>query len=428
VEVIWLQPQAGNPTAIWGVLKRTIETDIVQFAQWTSGVLPQLASTYPGFSQYSAMMQLFDVRAPGDFSVKFTVAVDDGFFIAVNQPATIAETALASYSLDQVGLFSNLGIQGATTYISNNCSNYFGGTPNITKIFHTDAGGGDRTLQVSVNPCSGQPSFTPPYYSLTLEPRAPFLNFEVDSGGSSFDDTRNPGLFSSLLSVTGLEFHNRTDERNSVPGKKGFVRLTNNSSGISLQNIAYQAWGTCTFAFRLQSMPVKDAIFTFRVWDRFCVIYLQPVNGSTAQIRCNTNMTSHNDTWDGTAGQNVQVGSWYYMEVAQYGSGLDIFCDSVDNIIKNGNYTTPTFRVSNSGPITTTYNNGLYNGQGYQCNISVGGQASGSGFYSGSFQYDLAWIHFYDYYIGGADAVKDCQSSWIFTQFPDSLNTYKTLG
>ncbi len=432
VEVIWLQPQAGNPTAIWGVLKRTIETDIVQYAPWTSGVVPQLASTYPGFSQYSAMIQMFDVRAPGDFAVKFTVAVDDGFFIAVNQPATIAETALASYSLDQVGLFSNLGIQGATTYISNNCSNYFGGTPNITKVYHTDAGGGQRTLQLGVNPCSGQPSFTPPYYSLTLEPRAPFLNFEVDSGGRTFDDTRNPGLFSSLLSVTGLEFHNRTDEKGSVPGKKGFVRLTNNSSGISLQNIAYQAWGTCTFAFRLQSMPVKDALFTFKVWNNYCTLYLIPINGSSAQLRVQTNMNTNLYGFtggDGATNVNLQVGSWYFLEVAQTGGGLDIYCDSIDNIIKNGNFTTSmAARIMSNGSLTTTYNNGLYNGDGYQCNVSVGGQASGTGFYSGSFQYDLAWIHFYDYYIGPADAVKDCQSSWIFTQFPDSLNTYKTIG
>jgi hypothetical protein len=272
------------------------------------------------------------------------------------------------------------------------------------------------------------PTITPPYLSLTCEPRAPFLNFEIGTNGNVFDDTRNPGIYGSLLSYNGLEYHNRTEERNSVPGKKGFVRLTNNSSVISLQNIAYQAWGTCTFAFRLQSMPVKDALFTFRVWDRFCVIYLQPVNGSTAQIRCNTNMTGDNSTWDGTAGQNVQVGSWYYLEVAQFGSGLDIYCDSIDNIVKNGNYTTPLFRVSNSGPITTTYNNGLYNGAGYQCNVSVGGPASGSGFQSGSFQFDLAWIHFFDSYINGNDVVKDCQASWIFTQFPDSLNTYKTIG
>jgi hypothetical protein len=426
VEVIWLQPRAGYPNQIWGVLKRTIESNFVQFGGAVSSStapVPQLASTYPGFSQYSAMIQLTDIRAQSDFCAKFQVTVDDGFFIAVNQPADIANTAFGSSGVDQPGLLSSLILQGPTTYNYSSCCNYYGATPNITKVYYTDAGGGGHTLNFSMSP-----NITPPYLSLTCEPRAPFLNFEIGANGNVFDDTRNPGIYGSLLTYSGLEYHNRPEERNSVPGRKGFVRLTNNSSVISLQNIAYQAWGTCTFAFRLQSMPVKDAIFTFRVWDRFCVIYLQPINGSTAQIRCNTNMTGDNSTWDGTAGQNVQVGSWYYMAVAQYGSGLDIYCDNIDNIVKNGNFTTPTFRVSNSGPITTTYNNGLYNGAGYQCNVSVGGPASGSGFTSGSFQFDLAWIHFFDSYNNANDTIKDCQASWIFTQFPDSLNTYKTIG
>jgi hypothetical protein len=426
VEVLWLQPRNGYANQIWGVLKRTIETDIVQFAPGSTGVIPQLASTYPGFSQFSAMVQMFDVRAPTDFATKFTVTVDDGFFIAVNQPADIASAALGSYSADQVGLFSNLGIQGPTTYTSNNCSNYFAGTPNITKIYYTDAGGGGHTLQLTTTACSGQTSFTPPYYSLTLERRAPFLNFEVNQIGDVFDDTRNPGLFSSIVSTGSLEFHNRTDERNFVPGKKGFVRLTNNTSTISLQNFAYQSWGTVTFAIRLQSMPVKDTIFTFRVQSYFCFIYLVPVNGSTAQIRTYTNMTRDGSNWDGTAGQTISIGPWHLMEVAQSGQGLDIYCDTIDNIVKNGNFTTGGNSILTNGQLYTNSNNGLYNGPNYQCNISVGGAASGSGFMSGTFQFDLAWIHFYDYYIAPADVVKDSQASWIFTQFPDSLNTYKT--
>lgn len=427
VEVIWLQPRAGYANQIWGVLKRTIENDIVQFAPGSTGIIPQLASTYPGFSQFSAMVQMFDVRAPNDFTTKFTVTVDDGFFIAVNQPADIASAALGSYSADQVGLFSNLGIQGPTTYTSNNCSNYFAATPNITKIYYTDAGGGGHTLQLMTTACSGQTSFTPPYYSLTLERKAPFLNFEVNQIGDVFDDTRNPGLFSNLVSTGNLEFHNRTDERNFVPGKKGFVRLTNNSGIISLQNFAYQAWGTVTFAFRLQSMPVKDTIFTFRVQSYFCFIYLVPVNGSTAQIRTYTNMTRDGSNWDGTAGQTVTIGPWHLMEVAQSGQGLDIYCDTFDNIIKNGNFTTGGNSILTPGQLFTNYNNGLYDGPNYQCNIAVGGAASGSGFTSGTFQFDLAWIHFFDYYISAPDVVKDCQANWTFTQFPDSLNTYKTI-
>lgn len=424
VEVIWLGNQAGKPNTVWGVLKRTIETDIVQFPAGSTGVIPQLASTYPGFSAGSCMIQMFDVRAQSDFSTKFTVSVDDGFFIAVNQPANIATTALANYNTDQVGLFSSLQIQNAT-YTSNSCSNYFGGTPNITKIYYSDAGGGAHSLQFTPIACSGQMTFSAPYYSLTLEQGAPYLNFEVNSSGDSWDDTRNAGLFSSLLSVNSVEYHNRPEERMSVPGKKGFIRLTNNTSAVTIGNIAYQAWTTCTFAFRLQSMPIKDAIFTFRVWNFYCYFYLVPINGSTAQLRYTTNMTTNNKVFDGATNVSISVGTWYFFEVAQNGAGFDVYCDSISNIVKGGGITTQYTKISNSGPITTTYNSGLQD-QTHQCYYGIGGPASGSGYASGSFQFDVAWMHFYDYYIGNAEVVKDCQASWQFTQFPNSLNTYIT--
>ena len=432
VEVIWLQAKPGSSNSINGVLKRTMETDTVQFAPGSTGLIPQLASTYPGFSQYSAMLQMFDVRAPTDFTTNFTITIDDSFYVAANQPADIAKLAFSTVGLNQTNLFSNMYMQGPTTYSTENCFNYYAATPNITKIYYTDSGGGGHTLQLQARGCTGYPSFSPPYYSLTCEPRAPFLNFEVLADGS-FDDTRNPGLLTNLISAGGLEVHNRPEERAATPGNKAFVRLTNNTSNCNITNIAYQGWGTCSFAFRLQSMPVKDAIFSFYVQTYFCVIYLVPVNGSTAQIRTWTNMTRDGSNWDGTAGQTVTVGPWHYMEVAQSGRGLDIYCDTIDNIVKNGNYTTGGNSMLTPGVLYTPVNNGLYNpgpigGGGYNCNVGFGGQASGSGFMSASFIFDVAWVHFFDSYINAADVVRDCKADWKFTQFPDSVNTYKTLG
>lgn len=429
VEVIWLMPRGGYPNQVWGILKRSIEPDIVQFSFNNTGIIPQLASTYPGFSQYVTMMQMFDLRTTTDFTTKFKVTIDDGFFIAANETADVATRAFTSLDIDQVGLFANLQIQGATTYQSNNCSNYFAATPNITKIYYSDAGGGAHTLQFGTVPCSvgATGAFSPQYYSLTLDKRAPFLNFEVNSAGDTFDDTRNPGLYSSLIVTKGLEFHNRTDERNFVPGSKGFVRIANSNGQIILQNIAYQAWGTVTFAFRLQTMPVKDTIFGFKVWNKFCYLYVVPINGNTAQLRVNTNMTQNGGVFDGATNWSFQIGNWYFLEVAQNGEGFDLYCDLVDNIVKTGNFTTGVWKILNNGPITTTQNNGLYLNAQTMCHYFVGGSMSGSGMYSSAFQFDLAWIHFYDYYITAADIVKDCQSAWVFTQFPESLNVYKAI-
>lgn len=429
VEVIWLLAHPGRSNSIWGILKRTIEKDIVQFGGSSATTpIPQLSSTYPGFTQHAAMIQMFDIRAPSDFTANLTVRVDDSFYMAANQPADIAKLAFSTESLNQQNLFSSMAIQGPTSYGTAECFNYYASTPNITKIYYTDSGGGGHTFNLSVKSCSGKQMFQPPYYSLISEPRAPFLNFEVLQDGSTFDDTRNPGLF-GLATKNNLEIRNRPEERTNVPGGKGFVRFTNNSTTFNLSNISYKAWGTVTFAFRLQSMPVKDSIFGFWVAKKYCVFYLVPINGSTAQMRIQTNMTTDNKTTTLVTNFKLQLSSWYFMEVAQNEQGFNVYCDSIDNIVKNGKYTVGSTKITNSGPITTNINYGLHStADGLRCDIGIGGQVAGFNYYSSSFQFDLAWLHFFDYSINAEDVVKDCKASWQFTQFPDSVNTYKTIG
>lgn len=420
VEVIWMQIFPGNPQAIKGILKRTIESDIVQFSG--PGPIPQLASTYPGFTQYSAMIQMFDVRAQSDFSIKYKVNIDDAFLIYNNLPASYGSLINNATGYDSPGVFGSLYVQNAQ-FQSQNCSNFSGTTPNITNIFYNDAGGGGHTFQLSTQVCSGQGAFSAPYFSLTLEKRAPFLNFEVvtqSDGTISFDDTRNTGMFLKQLIFPYGEYHTRPEEKMNVPGKKGFIRTVNNGS-VSIDNIAYQAWGTVTFAFRLQSMPVKNTLFTFLCSTYFCSFYVVPINGSTSQIRINTNMTTNNTVYDGATNFNIQVGSWYFMEVAQRSDGFDVYCDTIDNIVKNGNYTTQYTKITNAGPITTTASNGLFDYGNNMCSVFVSGRqgdAPGANL-------DLAWVHFFDYYISAADVVRECKADWIFTQYPDSPGTYK---
>jgi len=433
VEVIWMFAFVGQSNKVMGILKRTIESDIVQFGGSTALTpIPQLASTYPGFTQYSAMIQMFDVRAPTNFTTNFTVVVDDSFYIAANQPANVAELAFSSTSTNQQNLFSNMELQGPTSYTTTQCFNYYGNTPNITKIYYTDSSGGGHTFQLAVNGCTGSPSFSSPYYSLTLESGAPYLNFELLADGSAFDDIRNPTLFSQLITQTGLELHNRPEERNSVPLNKGFIRLTNSISYYNLTNIAYQAWTTVSFAFRLQSMPVKDGLFSFFSPKGHVILYAVPINGSQAQLRVITNFTANVPGFangDGGTPIKMQVGSWYYLEVAQNGQGYDIYCDSVNNIVNNS-MNLQNFSVTNNGqPITTTYNNGLFNVGVQSCSLGIGGLTSGiTSLYNSTFIFDVAWAHFYDYYISAANIVKECTTGWKFTQFPDSVNTYKTIG
>jgi hypothetical protein len=422
IEVLWFQAIPGKPGNIYGLLKRTIENDIVQFTAGSTSIIPQIAMTFPGFSQYATMLQTFDLRAPQDFTTQLQILSDDSCFITLNQPSIVeSDILLNSLSQNGNGVLSNMGLANDTLYTTTSCFNYSKTTPNVMKLFYQDAGGGAHTFSIkSIGgaKCTGTPTFSRPYYSLPLEPRAPFINFEVNEAGTAFEDTRNPVLFGQITTRVSLDIHSRTDDRMSVPGKKGYVRFTNNNSYVNITNIAYQAWGTVTFAFRLQSMPVKDAIFTFWVNNKYFMLYLQPINGSTAQMRVQTTITTNNTVSDTPTNFTFTIGNWYFLEVAQAENGFDIYCDSINNIIKSNNFTTSSTKLRASQTITTTANNGFYLAGKYSCNIGIGGKISGFNFYNAVFQFDIAWVHFYDYYISIADVIKDCNSAWQFTGIP----------
>lgn len=422
VEVIWFQAMPGKTNTVGGILRRTIEGSIVQSG---SGSLPKRIPANQGPYVASGMIQIYDVRSNMDFSTKYRVNVNGGFFIATNQPANIAKTALDSSATDKDGLLANFNVQGSNTYISESCSKYFSGTPNITKLLYLNSSGNNNnTFQLTNTTCKDPvPNLIPAYYSLTLDIKAPYINLEVSSDGNTFDDTRNPGLFTNLIQQSGIEFHNRSEERNNVPGRKGFVRISNKTSSIRLQNIAYQAWGSVTFAFRLQSMPVRDTIFSFWTFNKNCILYLVP-SGSSAQMRIQTNMTMNNAVSDTATNFNISIGKWYFLQLTNNGAGFDIKCDMIENIIKNNNYTTSPTIIKGISPITTSNNSGLGIPGQTNCSVLIGDSLTYK--HAQTLIFDLAWVHFYDHY--DPDVVKDCKADWQFTQYPDSPNTYRTLS
>jgi hypothetical protein len=428
IEVFWLIPIPGQPNKIVGFLRRTIESDFIQFG---GGISPNnVGFPQVGIQDYSATLQLTDIRAPSDFSTKFSVTVDDGFYIAVNQPANIDSTALSELTPDRAGLFGNLGIQAPTTYQSNACTNYYSDSPNITKIYYNDNGGGGHQFNLNIIPCSGNASFLPQYYSLTCEPRAPFLNYEVSVNDGMFEEMRMPGIFSQFLGLNGLEYHMRSEEMKSVPGNKAFVRINSANSCINMPNIAYQSWGTVTFAIRFQTMPVKETIINFSTNGYYYNLITTPLNGSNASVYVEHNFGG--STTSITTPYTFSLNKWYLIYIINKGTGFDLYCSGIDELIQNKGKSTVT-SVNANGQLYKP--NGTYNpppGQTQSaCNIMVGtnGFMNWRGMYStSSFNYDLAWIHFFDHSASNDDIYREAQANWVFTQFPTAPNSYNTLS
>ena len=429
VEVLWFVPVPGNPKRVAGFLKRTIERDIVQLQAGPSRV-PQI-----GGGAFGCFVQMMDVRAPSDLSVKFTVIVDDGFWIAINQPADIDRTAMEKHTADVPGLFENLGLQGPTMYQSNSCTPLNASTPNIVKMFFEDAGGGWHAFQVTPQICNGINAFRPQYYSLTCEARAPFLTYEVSKSGR-FEELRNPGLFSQFLGADGYQPFSRTDDRASVPGKKAFIRMNGWYSYINMINIAYQSWKSMSFAVRFQTMPVKETLCHLYPGasnhDSFAIVAL-PLNGSQSRIHIEHHYSGGNSMF--STPHIITLGTWYLFYVNNNKTSFDLYCNHMDGVVaSNKGSTTVTNLTAGGGPlwgVNATWHPAP--GQLQQpCNILFSGgknQGSWGGVHgSSSFYFDLAWVHFFDKTLTSDDVVRECKADWVYTQFPDSYNKYTNVA
>jgi hypothetical protein len=437
VEVFWFVPGdmrwgEGKPPKMRGFLRRTVERDMVQLQPGPSRV-PQI-----GGGPCAAMVQLMDIRAQEPAAVKFQVNIDDGFWITVNQPHSVERKAMDQVNADEPGLFENNWYQGPTWYQSQACTPFSPSTPNITKMFFQDSGCGWHSFLVNTQPCSGVNPFQKALYSLTLEERAPFLAFEVSKETGKLEELRLPAVFEQWInSPPHAIAYTRTDDRQLVPGKKGFLRMNNARSVIDMYDIAYQSWKTLTFAVRFHTMPVKDSLLKLAVGRGYATLVLTPSGSSVA--------VSVEHTLGGGGVKTVplrsglSIGKWYLFFVLNMGSGFDFYINDVEDTVrskgKSGNV--GYLKVNHNGPMflpNETWHPKSGSGQPTgQCTLMWGGlgfTGRWEGIYATSaFEYDIAWIHFFDYFVEYAkgDLYRECMGNWQYTQFPVAYQKFETL-
>jgi hypothetical protein len=435
IETFWFIASHWNPHVVKGFLKRTIEPDFIRL-QGVSGI-----SQLGGIS-HGCCIQLTDVRAKQDAMVRFTITVDDGFWVAVNQPADIDKRAMPMGDGDEPGLFNKMGLRGPSTFRSSSCSQVKAATPNIVKLYYEDAGGGGNYLHVTTEACSAAPTpFEPRSYSLTCEARAPFLTYEVGKKSGVFEELRNPGMFSQFMNVRNLQPYVRPEERANVPGNKPFIRIVNETSLLDMYNITFQSWKSMSFVIRMGGLPTKDTLLKFAVGSSYLSLVLTN-NGSSAKLSVEYNYGDTITFWSfGVSplknidtGFSLELGQWYYFQINNMKNGFDIFYESVDAWLANG-----------AGKMTSTSSTtkaSLWSANGSwapapgqvseACTIMMGTngfarRGDWPGCYtSSSFMYDLAWMHFFDQYITGDDVKRDIKADWVYTEFPESYNNYST--
>ena len=351
VEAFWFVKDEGR---IVGFLGRTIETDMIQQGTSDRG------------QESEGVLYVTDLRVKQPVSAIFRVT-SKGFWLFLNQPALMDHTA-RRHLADRIPVnLPGLLLDFQPTEMSIP----IGTGPQLMKFF------GSPSDSLSL---VGSHDVT---YSLACDIRAPFLTFEVDPVSRTFQELRNPGMF-SFCSMRSLEMYTRTEERISVPGQKGFARMNSSQSGIHLPNIHAGSWRTLTIAFRMISMPIKETLFHIMGGadgkDAFFSIVLTTMNGSTAEMRVE-------ESKQGKARviptpYRLGVNHWYTV-VIQQTEGMRV------QLVPYGQPPLP--------PVYVVRQDSLFGNR--LCNLSLGTQGTKASATS-SFQYDVAWIHVFDYLWG----------------------------
>jgi len=412
VEVFWFIPVHGQPNQVAGFLKRTVEHDLVLFDDTRR--VPHLQDGVGKSTAGITMMQLTDVRAKLDVALRFAVAVDHGFFVAVNQAAAVDRQVFESLHEDKPGLFANVE-DGANTYVSEERTLFVKDRPNVMKVFYEDADGGDHTFRLGMLALTSDSSETPfafdkAQYSLTCEPRAPFLTYEVNRTTMEFQERRNPGLFAQLLGRNGLEYHVRPEEARGVPGEKGFVRMNSASSLLRFSSLAYASWGTVTMAIRLMSMPVKETVLYFRMGERYYSIVVRPDSGSVAKVLIEHNVAGKPKILETVF--RMELKTWYVVMVQNQVSSLRLAVQSVAEMSRQRGVVSAT-TVEMGAPTTSAMSEVIG-----PCSVSVGTHGSTgwpSVYGSTSCFYDIAWVHFFDYVVSANDLYREARADWVYT-------------
>ena len=433
VEVFWFVPIPGKSNQVSGFLKRTIEYDFIQFRTPNKFNVEQI-----GINSNFTMLQLTDIRTENDIELQFFVQTDDGFYLSVNQPVDADKQLFDSLQEDTKGLFGNFH-RSNSSHTSQSCTKFRSTLPNIMKMYYEDSHGSSHFFKVQSKICNKDSSwstnsktFLPNcILSLTCERMAPFLCYEVDKPTMEFQELRNPILFGQFLGRTNLEYHTRTEESISVPGKKSFIRLNSSRSCIHLSNIAYQSWGTFTTAIRLQSMPIKETLLYFKTGEFFYSIIAKPDNGSTAKIHIEHNLGKKVVTkrviQSIQTDYHMELNTWYFIMVQNLGNGFRFSCHPIRELRQNGGQVKSLLTEIDT---FLYHQNMLWNSTHLSsaCSILIGtnGNDSWPSIYSTvSCNYDIAWVHFFDYHISNKEIKREAKANWIYTAFPNAPYSYK---
>ena len=395
VECFWiLLGGAGG----WKVVNYTVNPTYPNL----TGPVPQL----PGGT--GVLWTLTDLRAKVDQQVSLDLTTGGNTVLTLNQ----------KIRLDQLGtdvdgfLNPDAGVVGWKSQ----CWSLKSSSPNLLKGYSSSVPG----VTLALVPCNGA-QIPLPLPTAAREQNSPIFQFELNplTGRSTLDELRFYEWFAPTN--TGLLAFGQSDSLLKSPGNNGFTRFSQGSSSYHIANISTSAWQTFTFVFRYNTMPVRDWLFEMASSGIVLQVYLTPINGSSASVtyNSNTNVPTGN-AWNSNVrtGISLNLGQWYMCIVSQNGPAVSATAWNVafvdlETAVQTGWNLSVTQPTSNAFSVTGPTGGAPINSTaGADTYIHMGGWSFGTP----SFNWDLAWLHFFNQTPDVGTIQRDATNNWMVMQ------------
>lgn len=190
--------------------------------------------------EYLAMVNL---RPLTNQSVKLKIKADDGFMYGKNKIFSPIDTR--GQTLDTNGLFGANKDQNPIEHEQKTCWDLKSGGPNYINGYWQESGGA-ATFELAYSPCdkNSWQTIPPEWMSLTQEPDAPMISFQVDQN-DNFQERRIPYFFD--LRVTGGQVSNRNTP--GYPYLKELKLGSRTASATLMKNMAFNSWRSICISF-----------------------------------------------------------------------------------------------------------------------------------------------------------------------------------
>jgi len=400
VEVFWFEAEGG-------FIGRRVHVTANDSGDLIPNIPDQLNIGNTGITQNIAFAFVTNVRPPTDMSVNFSFTTDDGAIIVANKGFPPGYNA-GRYvnTTDELGA---IWAQSPTKYTSQ-CWPLTASGPNYVMGLWNQHGGGAK-YDLRYSPCGAGQSIKVPdsWCTLTQEPNAPFLSFEVQSNSLAapvWREYRQPMQFQ--MGPSG----------SARPVADG-IRLGNSGGAIMNLRMRMNAWRSVTIAITIPET------FSGASWGGCCrgvfthgpFSLIMYTNGSAWQF-----IGVINGQLIRSAGaSSFSAGLTYLVVLNQRSDYLNnlpnrivISAGLMSDWLAGGTIlpNSESYWGNNSGGINTNsltpFDKAPLFGATSAANPSVGDPALNQ-----SPDITIKWIHFFDQELTTEQVVKDIQGKWV---------------